>query len=213
MPWRAGWDRQVMSFWAPALAGFSLGSGLIMAIGAQNAFVLRLGLLRSHVFAICLLCALSDAALIVLGIAGLGTLVQRSPLLLTAVTYGGALFLFVYGLMAFRRVFTPEAMKTGQKETPTLAAAVATALAFTFLNPHVYLDTVLLLGSFSAKYLGQERIAFGAGAVTASFAWFFGLGYGARLLAPVFARPVAWQVLDVLIGGIMWLLAASLLFS
>lgn len=202
-----------MSFWAPALAGFSLGGGLIMAIGAQNAFVLRLGLLRSHVFAICLLCALSDAVLIVLGIAGLGTLVQRSPLLLTAVTYGGALFLFVYGLMAFRRVFTPEAMKTGQKETPTLAAAVATALAFTFLNPHVYLDTVLLLGSFSAKYLGQERIAFGIGAVTASFVWFFGLGYGARLLAPVFARPLAWQVLDVLIGGIMWLLAASLLFS
>lgn len=202
-----------MSFWAPALAGFSLGGGLIMAIGAQNAFVLRLGLLRSHVFAICLLCALSDAVLIVLGIAGLGTLVQRSPLLLTAVTYGGALFLFVYGLMALRRVFTPEAMKIGQKETPTLAAAVATALAFTFLNPHVYLDTVLLLGSFSAKYLGQERIAFGIGAVTASFVWFFGLGYGARLLAPVFARPLAWQVLDMLIGGIMWLLAASLLFS
>lgn len=213
MPWRAGWDRQYMSFWAPALAGFSLGGGLIVAIGAQNAFVLRLGLLRSHVFAICLLCALSDAVLIVLGIAGLGTLVQRSPMLLTAVTYGGALFLFVYGLMAFRRVLTPEAMKTAQKETPTLAAAVATALAFTFLNPHVYLDTVLLLGSFSAKYLGQERIAFGIGAVTASFAWFFGLGYGARLLAPVFARPLAWQVLDVLIGSVMWLLAASLLFS
>lgn len=202
-----------MSFWAPALAGFSLGGGLIMAIGAQNAFVLRLGLLRSHVFVICLLCALSDAVLIVLGIAGLGTLVQRSPLLLTAVTYGGALFLFVYGLMAFRRVFAPEAMKTGRKDTPTLAAAVATALAFTFLNPHVYLDTVLLLGSFSAKYFGQERIAFGFGAVTASFVWFFGLGYGARLLAPVFARPLAWQVLDVLIGGVMWLLAASLLFS
>lgn len=213
MPWRTGWGRQYMSFWAPALAGFSLGGGLIVAIGAQNAFVLRLGLLRSHVFAICLLCALSDAVLIVLGIAGLGTLVQRSPLLLIAVTYGGALFLFVYGLMAFRRVFTPEAMKTAQKEAPTLAAAVATALAFTFLNPHVYLDTVLLLGSFSAKYLGQERIAFGVGAVTASFAWFFGLGYGARLLAPVFARPLAWQVLDVLIGGVMWLLAVSLLLS
>lgn len=213
MPWPTGWDRQSMDFWAPALAGFSLGGGLIVAIGAQNAFVLRLGLLRSHVFAICLLCALSDALLIVLGIAGLGTLVQRSPLLLTAVTYGGAMFLFVYGLMAFRRVFSPEAMKTAQNETPTLAAAVATALAFTFLNPHVYLDTVLLLGSFSAKYLGEERIAFGIGAVTASFVWFFGLGYGARLLAPLFARPLAWQVLDVLIGGVMWLLAASLLLS
>ena len=213
MPWAVGWDRQSMGFWAPALAGFSLGGGLIIAIGAQNAFVLRLGLLRSHVFVICLLCALSDALLIVLGIAGLGTLVQRSQLLLTSVTYGGALFLFVYGLMAFRRVFTPEAMKTAQKETPTLYAAIATALAFTFLNPHVYLDTVLLLGSFSAKYLAQERIAFGIGAITASFVWFFALGYGARLLAPLFSRPLAWQVLDVLIGGVMWTLAASLLLS
>lgn len=202
-----------MEFWASALAGFSLGGGLIVAIGAQNAFVLRLGLLRSHVFTICLLCALSDAVLIVLGIAGLGTLVQRSPLLLTGVTYGGALFLFVYGLMAFRRVFTPEAMKLAQKEALTLGAAVATALAFTFLNPHVYLDTVLLLGSFSAKYMGQERLAFGFGAVMASFVWFFGLGYGARLLAPLFSRPLAWQVLDLLIGSVMWTLAVSLLIS
>lgn len=213
MQCQAGWDNKSMSFWAPALAGFSLGGGLIVAIGAQNAFVLRLGLLRSHVFAICLLCALSDAILIVFGIAGLGSLVQRSPFLLTAVTYGGALFLFVYGLLAFRRVFAPQTMTAAQKDAPTLRAAIATALAFTFLNPHVYLDTVLLLGSFSAKYPAHERIAFGVGAVLASFAWFFGLGYGARLLAPLFARPLAWQILDILIGCVMWTLAVSLLLS
>lgn len=200
-----------MSLMAPALAGFSLGGGLIVAIGAQNAFVLRLGLLRSHVFAICLLCALSDAVLIILGIAGLGTVVQRSQLLLTIVSYGGALFLFVYGLLAFRRVFVPQAMDSERRESPTLRSAIATALAFTFLNPHVYLDTVLLLGSFSAQYIGEERVAFGSGAVTASFVWFFGLGYGARLLAPLFSRPLAWQILDGLIALVMWTLAVSLL--
>lgn len=213
MPWASGCDRLSMALTAPALAGFSLGGGLIVAIGAQNAFVLRLGLLRSQVFAICLLCALSDAVLIILGIAGLGTLVQRSQLLLTIVTYGGALFLFVYGLMAFRRVFMPQAMDSARQEAPTLRAAIATALAFTFLNPHVYLDTVLLLGSFSAQYVGEERMAFGFGAVTASFVWFFGLGYGARLLAPLFWRPMAWQILDVLIGLVMWTLAVSLLMK
>nr|WP_306265415.1 LysE/ArgO family amino acid transporter [Pararhizobium sp. IMCC3301] len=198
---------------APAVAGFSLGSGLIMAIGAQNAYVLRLGLLRRHVFAVCLLCALSDALLIVLGIAGLGSLLQGSEVLLSAVTYGGAAFLFIYGLLAFKRVFSPGTLKAATQQIPTLRAALATALAFTFLNPHVYLDTVLLLGGFSAKYPMPGRIAFGLGAVTASFIWFFALGYGARLLAPLFAQRGAWQVLDLLIGSVMWTLALSLLFG
>lgn len=200
-----------MDAYAPAFAGFSLGSGLIMAIGAQNAFVMRLGLLRRHVFAVCLLCALSDALLIVLGIAGVGSLVQGSPLLLTALSYGGAVFLFIYGLLALKRVFSPDVLNLGEQRVPTLRAALATALAFTFLNPHVYLDTVLLLGGFSAKYAMPGRVAFGLGAVTASFIWFFGLGYGARLLAPLFARPRACQILDLLIGGVMWTLALALL--
>lgn len=201
----------MMALSTPALAGFLLGGGLIVAIGAQNAFVLRLGLLRQHVFVVCLLCALSDAVLIVLGIAGLGRLVQNSPLLLSVATYGGALFLFVYGMLAFRRALSPDAMQMAQQTKMSLGVALSTALAFTFLNPHVYLDTVVLLGSISAQYSGDARTAFGAGAVAASFVWFFGLGYGARLLAPMFAMPRAWQVLDVLIGCVMWTLAASLL--
>lgn len=196
----------------PALAGFLLGGGLIVAIGAQNAFVLRLGLLRQHVLPVCLLCALSDAVLIVLGIAGLGSLVQNSPLLLNIARYGGALFLFVYGVLAFRRAFSPDVLHMGQNAQMSLGVALSTALAFTFLNPHVYLDTVVLLGSISAQYSGDARIAFGAGAVAASFVWFFGLGFGARLLAPVFASSRAWRVLDILIGCVMWTLAVSLLF-
>jgi L-lysine exporter family protein LysE/ArgO len=193
-----------------ALSGALLGASLIIAIGAQNAFILRQGLLRSHVFILCLICALSDAVLIAAGVAGLGTLVSQSPLLITVVTLGGALFLGSYAYLAFRRALQPHAMQAdGDKRVP-LKVAVATCLAFTFLNPHVYLDTVLLLGSLSAGYEGAARIAYGAGAATASFVWFFGLGYGARLLEPVFAKPAAWRVLDIIIGLVMSLLALSL---
>jgi L-lysine exporter family protein LysE/ArgO len=194
-----------------ALSGFFLGASLIMAIGAQNAFILRQGLLRSHVFILCLICALSDALLIAAGVAGLGTLVSRSPLLISVVTLGGAAFLGTYAAMAFRRALHPGAMQAGAPQVLGLKAAVATCLAFTFLNPHVYLDTVVLLGSLSAAYKGVDRIAYGAGAAAASFVWFFGLGYGARLLQPVFAKPAAWRVLDVIIGIVMGLLATSLL--
>ncbi|MBB3398271.1 MULTISPECIES: LysE/ArgO family amino acid transporter [unclassified Rhizobium] len=194
-----------------ALAGFFLGASLIIAIGAQNAFILRQGLLRSHVFILCLICALSDAVLIAAGVAGLGTLVSRSPTLISLVTIGGAIFLGTYAVMAFRRAFHPAAMQAGSPQALGLKAAVATCLAFTFLNPHVYLDTVVLLGSLSAAYSGADRLAYGLGAATASFVWFFGLGYGARLLQPVFAKPAAWRVLDVIIGIVMALLAISLL--
>ncbi|TCM73593.1 LysE/ArgO family amino acid transporter [Rhizobium sp. BK068] len=194
-----------------ALAGFFLGASLIIAIGAQNAFILRQGLLRSHVFILCLICALSDAVLIAAGVAGLGTLVSRSPTLISLVTIGGAIFLGTYAVMAFRRAFHPGAMQAGSPQALGLKAAVATCLAFTFLNPHVYLDTVVLLGSLSAAYSGADRLAYGLGAATASFVWFFGLGYGARLLQPVFAKPAAWRVLDVIIGIVMALLAISLL--
>jgi L-lysine exporter family protein LysE/ArgO len=193
-----------------ALSGFFLGASLIIAIGAQNAFILRQGLLRSHVFVLCLICALSDALLIAAGVAGLGTLVSQSPMLINAVSLGGMLFLGTYAFMAFKRALHPGAMQTGNPEPLGLKAAVATCLAFTFLNPHVYLDTVVLLGSLSAAYAGADRVAYGAGAAIASFVWFFGLGYGARLLQPLFAKPAAWRVLDVLIGIVMALLALSL---
>jgi len=194
-----------------ALAGFFLGASLIIAIGAQNAFILRQGLLRSHVFILCLICALSDAVLIAAGVAGLGTLVAQSPTLISVVTLGGAIFLGSYAVMAFRRALHPGAMQAGSPQAVGLKAAVATCLAFTFLNPHVYLDTVVLLGSLSAAYSGADRVAYGLGAATASFVWFFGLGYGARLLQPVFEKPAAWRVLDVIIGIVMALLAISLI--
>lgn len=196
-----------------ASAGFFLGVSLIVAIGAQNAFLLRQGLLRQHVFILCVICALSDALLIVVGVFGFGTLVSQAKWLIDAVTIGGAIFLFIYGFMAFRRVMSPDAMKAASQGAGNLAKAIATCLALTYLNPHVYLDTVVLLGGLSANYQGADRVAYGAGAATGSFVWFFALGYGARLLVGVFENPKAWQVLDFIIGCIMWLIAASLLIS
>jgi len=193
-----------------ALSGFLLGASLIIAIGAQNAFILRQGLMRRHVFLLCLICAASDAALIALGVGGLGTLISQAPTLITVVTVGGVLFLGAYAVIAFRRALQPAGMTADPSDGGSLKAAVAACLAFTFLNPHVYLDTVVLLGSLSARFEGTGRIAYGAGAVLASFVWFFGLGYGARLLQPVFARPAAWRVLDIVIGLVMAGLAISL---
>lgn len=160
---------------------------------------------------LCLICALSDAVLIAVGVAGLGSAISAAPRLIAAVTVAGALFLLAYGAMAFRRALRPSAMEEAQARPLALGAAVAACLAFTFLNPHVYLDTVLLVGSLSAGYAGWARVAYGAGAAAASFAWFFTLGYGARLLQPVFARPAAWRVLDIVIGLVMTGLALGLL--
>ena len=193
--------------------GFFLGASLIIAIGAQNAFILRQGLLRQHVFVLCLICALADAVLIALGVAGLGALISNSPKLIGIATWGGALFLFAYAFIAFRRALQPVAMDTRGAGEGNLKTATATCLAFTFLNPHVYLDTVVLLGSLSSAYAGQGRLAYGAGAMIASFVWFFALGYGARLLKPVFEKPAAWRVLDFLIGCVMALIGLSLLTS
>lgn len=195
---------------APALSGFLLGGSLILAIGAQNAFLLRQGLLREHVFILCLICASSDALLIALGTAGLGTLIAQSPLLLDAITLGGAVFLAVYSMLALKRSIHPVALKASKEGGGSLSAAIATCLAFTFLNPHVYLDTVLLVGGLSAAHQGAARLAFAGGAMSASFVWFFGLGYGARLLQPFFARPSAWRILDLIIALVMAALSLSL---
>ena len=195
----------------PFVSGFLLGLSLIMAIGAQNAFILRQGLLRQYVFVLCLICALSDAVLIAAGVAGLGTLIAASPRLIVVVTLGGALFLFGYAALAFRRAFHPQALHAARTGKADLRAAIAACLAFTFLNPHVYLDTVILVGSLSSQFEGTGRLAYGVGAAVASFVWFFGLGYGARLLQPVFAKPAAWRLLDILIGLVMAAIGAGLL--
>lgn len=196
-----------------AISGFLLGLSLIVAIGAQNAFVLRQGLIRKHVLPVVLICSISDAALIIAGVAGLGSAIRTQPQMMKYVALAGAIFLFVYGAMALRRMFTGGALKARDQTESGLAAAVLTVLALTWANPHVYLDTVVLLGSLSAQYDGQGRIAYAAGASVGSFLWFFGLGYGARLLAPVFAKPVAWRVLDGAICLIMWAIAAQLILA
>ncbi|MCM2560527.1 LysE/ArgO family amino acid transporter [Lutimaribacter sp. EGI FJ00015] len=193
-----------------AIAGFSLGFSLILAIGAQNAFVLRQGLRRAHVLPIVLTCALSDAVLIVLGVAGFGALALALPWLEPVMRYGGAAFLGVYGARAFLAAWRGgEALEAGQ-DAGSLRAALLTCLALTWLNPHVYLDTVVLLGTISAQYSARP---FALGAVAASFTFFFSLGYGARLLAPFFAQPRAWRALDVIVGLVMWAIAAKLLLG
>jgi L-lysine exporter family protein LysE/ArgO len=200
-----------MALISPWFAGFLLGGSLIVAIGAQNAFILRQGLLSQHIFVLCLICALSDALLIVVGVAGLGTLIARSPVLITVVTIAGAAFLYGYAILALRRALKPETMQAAREGKSDLRAAVLACVAFTFLNPHVYLDTVLLIGSLSTAYEGKGRWLYGAGAVAASFCWFFSLGYGARLLQPLFAKPTAWRVLDTIIALVMATLASGLL--
>ena len=190
-------------------SGFALGFSLILAIGAQNAFVLRQGLLREYVLAVCLTCALSDAVLIAAGVAGFGALAQALPWLAPTMRWGGAAFLAVYGALSLRRTWRGgAALDARGRGGAGLGKVLATVLAFTWLNPHVYLDTVVLLGSVSAQ--SDNRLHFGLGATTASFVFFFGLGYGARLLAPLFARPRAWQMLDTLVGLTMWALAVKL---
>ena len=195
------------------VSGFFLGAGLIIAIGAQNAFILRQGLKKQYVFVLCLICSLSDAVLIVVGVAGLGHWISKSPQLITLVTIAGALFLGFYGFRAAIRAIRTETLDPAKSGSDSLKQAIAACLAFTFLNPHVYLDTVVLVGGLSATYSGAARVAFATGAVAASFTWFFALGYGARLLTPLFARPSAWRMLDGIIALIMWALAGSLLIG
>jgi len=198
---------------AAAGTGFALGLTLIVAIGAQNAFVLRQGLRREHVGAIVALCAACDALLMLAGVAGLAQLLGARPALALWLTLGGVAFLTVYGLKALARARRPAALQAAADHAALpLAAALAQAAAFTLLNPHVYLDTVVLVGSVGAQQ-GEQRWWFAAGACLASLAWFTGLGYGARALAPLFARPRAWQVLDALIGVTMLALAAGLAYS
>lgn len=195
------------------IQGFATSGALIIAIGAQNAFVLRQGIRREHVLAVVLVCAISDALLITLGVAGLGTLVQGSPTLLALARYGGAAFLIAYGLLAARRALHPHGLTASDGVPLGLGAAIAACLAFTYLNPHCWLDTVVLLGSIASRLPAAERFWFGGGATAASFVWFFALGFGARGLRGVFARPAAWKVLDAVIALVMWSIAASLLLD
>lgn len=191
------------------LSGFALGLSLILAIGAQNAFVLRQGLRRAHVLPVVLACAVSDALLITAGVAGFGWLVEAAPWIAPVFTFGGAAFLVAYGGISLRSAWRGgQALEAADDGAGGARRAVATCLALTWLNPHVYLDTVVLLGSVSSQ--SPWPFGFGVGAVVASFVFFFSLGYGARLLSPLFARPAAWRWLDVIVGLTMLALAAKL---
>ena len=192
------------------IAGFLTGLSLIVAIGAQNSFVLQQALRREHRLPIMLICALSDAMLIFAGIAGLGALIQSKPTLLAVTRYGGVAFLLAYAALAARRAGNGEQMRGKEDAATPLSAAIVTCLGLTFLNPHVYLDTVILLGTLANQRGDSGRWIFGIGAVMASLIWFATLAYGASLLAPLFRKKQAWRVLDTLIAMIMLGLAVSL---
>jgi L-lysine exporter family protein LysE/ArgO len=188
------------------LRGVTLGASLIVPIGVQNAFVLQQGLRREHAGAIALTCALSDAILIVAGLLGLGDLISRAPELLRVVNYLGAGYLVWFSIQALRRAMHPQAMgDVHAMPAQALGKALLTTLTLTFLNPHVYLDTVVLLGTVGAREPGAGRMFFGAGAVSASFVWFFAIAFGAKALAPLLRKPIAWRCLDGAIGvGILF---------
>ena len=200
--------------WSAFITGLALSASLIIAIGAQNAFVLRQGLRREHVLAIVVFCAAADFVLIGIGVSGVAAVLGDSPALTTLLTVGGAIFLTWYGMQAFRNAFRPRGLHAGEDSgRRSLRSILTQAAGFTILNPHVYLDTILLLGSIGARQPADARIWFIGGAAVASGAWFSSLGFGARLLAPLFEKPMAWRVLDFLIGVTMLALVAMLLMQ
>ncbi|MCX7300058.1 MAG: LysE/ArgO family amino acid transporter [Rhodobacterales bacterium] len=198
----------------PALTGFATGFSLILAIGAQNAFVLRQGLLGAHVFWLCLLCATSDAILVTAGVAGFGAITALYPALPRIMALAGSAFLFFYGLTRLRAAWKGDYALVLSGQSAGLWATLATGAAFTWLNPHVYLDTLGLVGAVSTGFPEQsEKIAFGIGAILASYVFFFSLGYGARFLAPFMQSAKAWRILDAGIAVVMFGLALGLLLS
>lgn len=195
------------------IQGFLVGASLIIAIGPQNAFVINQGLKRHHVFATALTCSLSDCILIATGVLGLGTIFLLHPMLTEAARWFGVVFLTVYGLISFKSAFHPAVLKLEALAKPPkkLGKTIVTLLGLSFLNPHAYLDTFVLISSIAAQHKGLGRLLFGLGAIFASFVWFFSIAYGARVLTPIFKKVTAWRVLDIIIGCVMWAIAAVLI--
>lgn len=194
------------------LTGLGVGFSLILAIGAQNAFVLKQGLKREYVLSVCFICALSDSILIYLGITGFSKIVVEFPLMTIFAQYFGAIFLFIYGLRSFYSAFRKNTrLDPSRIEKANIYRVLGTCLAFTWLNPHVYLDTVVLVGSISTNFTNELHI-FAMGAILSSWIFFFSLGYGAKFLLPLFQNSISWKILDFLIGVIMWVIAINLLY-
>ena len=193
-----------------ALTGFFSGLSLIVAIGAQNAYVLRLGLMRTYVGIAVVICALSDAILIIAGTAGMGALVSQNQILLKIISWVGAGYLLFYGASAFWRARKPNVLLPTEQELPNKRKVILAVIGFTWLNPHVYLDTVLLLGSIGSQF-GSDRWWFALGASIGSVLWFTGLGYGSKAAAKIMSRPITWRILDIFIGVVMTTIAVSLI--
>lgn len=196
---------------APFIQGFGTGGGLIVAIGAQNAFVLSQGVRGNHHVIIALICIFCDAIFITAGVAGFGAAVSTNPSLSQWVTWGGCGFLFFYGWRSLRSAIRGGSLNTSDRSMRSLKAAIITTLAVTLLNPHFYLDTVILLGGVSSQFNGENRLSFWAGAVSASTLWFICLSLGGRLLAPLFKKQISWRILDSLVCATMWTIAVSLI--
>jgi len=197
--------------WSPGIEGFALSMGLILAIGPQNIFVVRQGLLRSHIFVVCLVCSLSDALLIIVGVLGLGSILAGIEGADFLISIAAALFIASYGVMRIRSSMNPVGMSISDEKAQGLASTILTLLAFTFLNPHVYLDTVILIGGASSRYSVDDRFTFAFGASLASFLFFFVLGYGARRLSSVLDKPDAWKFIDRGIACVMFGIAGSIM--
>lgn len=197
----------------PFIKGLGIGASLIMAIGSQNAFVLSSALRKQHVYVVGLVCIVIDIFLIYAGVLGLGALIKETPMLITLASYFGAIFLFVYGFFAFKRAFSPSGLQASAIKKMTVLAAITTTAALSLLNPHVYLDTVILLGSIGGQLPGEQPLWFAFGASVASVLWFSTLVIGGKMLAPWFESEKSWQKLDFLIGATMWVIALFLLVS
>ncbi len=194
------------------ISGFLISISLILALGPQNVFVMRQGLLRSHVFAACLVCSISDALLIGAGVLGVGLFLSEMEELAIWMSIGASIFLIFYGCLRIKSALDPKGLEVGDNESQDLWPTILAGLAFTYLNPHVYVDTLLLIGGASSSYVGDEKLMFGVGAATASFVFFFSLGYGAKRLSPILNNPESWKIIDLFIAGVMFTVAGILMF-
>ena len=200
-----------MSFESAGFEGFIISISLIFALGPQNVFVLRQGLMKSHVLVSCLVCSISDALLIAAGVLGVGLFLSEINGVEIWVSIFAALFLIFYGCLRIKSSLNPVGMEIEEKEEESRGKTILTALAFTYLNPHVYVDTLLLIGGASSRYVGNEKMAFGIGAATASFIFFFSLGYGAKLMSPILNNPSSWKVIDLVIASMMFVIAGIII--
>lgn len=195
------------------LKGFITSGSLIVAIGAQNAFVIRQGLLRQHLFLTALTCSFVDATLIILGVFGFGHLIASYPLLVELSKIFAIVFLFFYGMFSIRSIFKAKSLTNSEVDLPSKKKTIFLLLALSLLNPHVYLDTVILLGSIASQHPDKERLYFAIGAISASFAWFFAITYGSRFASPLLCNPNIWRVIDSLIAIIMWAIALNVIMT